>query len=64
MLQVLVLMMLVIGIDSHEGERGQIGNTGRYGQAMTRAPMETTSKSVQPKSLLNLSKLVKKLWKS
>ena len=50
LLQVLVLMTLVIGIDSLEGEHGQIGNIGRYSQAMTRAPMETTTKSVQPKA--------------
>ena len=43
-------MTLVIGINSHEGEHGQIGNIGRYGQGMTRNPMETTTKSVQPKA--------------
>ena len=50
LIQVLLLMTLVIGINSHEGEHGQISNIGRYGQAMTRAPMETTTKSVQPKA--------------
>ena len=47
LIQILILMTLVIGIDSHEGE---LGNIGRYGQAMTRAPIETTTKSVQPKA--------------
>ena len=42
-------MTLVIGVNSHEGEHGQIGNIGRYGQAMTRDQMKTTTKSVQPK---------------
>ena len=28
----------------------KIGNIGRYGQGMTRTPMETTTKSVQPKA--------------
>ena len=51
LIQVLVLMTLVIGVNSREGEHGQIGNIGRYGQGMTRDPMETTTKSVQPKSL-------------
>ena len=50
LIQVLVLMTLVIGVNSHEGEHGQIGNIGRYGQGMTRNPMETTTKSVQPKA--------------
>ena len=50
LIQVLVLMTLVIGINSHEGEHGQIGNIGRYGQGMTRKPMETTTKSVKPKA--------------
>ena len=48
LIQVLVLVTLVIGGNSHEGEHGQIGNIGRYGQGMTRAPMET--KSVKPKA--------------
>ena len=50
LLQVLVLMTLVIGVNSHEGEHGQIDNIGRYGQGMTRNPMETTTKSVKPKA--------------
>ena len=43
-------MTLVIGVNSHEGEHGQIDNIGRYGQGMTRNPMETTTKSVKPKA--------------
>ena len=43
-------MTLVIGVNSHEGEHGQFGSIGRYGQGMTRDPMETTTKSVQPKA--------------
>ena len=50
LIQVLVLMTLVIGVNSHEGEHGQIGNIGKYGQGMTRNPMETNTKSVQPKA--------------
>ena len=47
LIQVLVLMTLVIGVNSHEGGHG---NIGRSGQGMTRNPMETTTKSVQPKA--------------
>ena len=43
-------MTLVIGVNSYEGEHGQIDNIGRYGQGMTRNPMETTTKSVKPKA--------------
>ena len=50
LIQVLVLMTLVICVNSHEGEHGQFGSIGRYGQGMTRDPMETTTKSVQPKA--------------
>ena len=50
LIQVLALTTLVIGVKSREGEHGQIANLGRYGQGMTRAPMETTTKSVQPKA--------------
>ena len=50
LIQVLVLVTLVIVVNSHEGEHGQIGNIGRYGQGMARDPMETTTKSVQPKA--------------
>ena len=50
LIQVLILMILVISVNSHEGEHDQIGNIGRYGQGMTRAPMETTTKSVKPKA--------------
>ena len=50
LIQVLELMTLVICVNSHEGEHGQIGNIGRYGQGMTRAPMETTTKSIKPKA--------------
>ena len=50
LIQVLVLMTLVISVNSHEGEHGQIGNIGSYRQGMTRNPMETTTKSVQPKA--------------
>ena len=46
LIQVLVLMTLVTGVNSHEGEHSQIGNIGMYGQAMTRA----TAQSVQPKA--------------
>ena len=50
LIQVLVLMTLVISVNSHEGEHGQFGNIGRYGQGMTRDPMETTTRCVQPKA--------------
>ena len=50
LIQVLVLMTLVNGVNSHGGEHGQIDNIGRYGQGMTRNPMETTTKSVKPKA--------------
>ena len=52
LIQVLVLITFVIGVNSHEGEHDQIGNIGRYGQGqgMTRDPMETTTKSVRPKA--------------
>ena len=49
LIQVLVLMTLVNGVNSHGGEHGQI-DIGRYGQGMTRNPMETTTKSVKPKA--------------
>ena len=55
LIQVVVIMTLVIGVNSHEGEHGQIGNIGRYGQAMTKAPIETTTKSVQPKAQEEMS---------
>ena len=50
LIQVLVLMTPVIGVNSHEGEHGQISNIGRNGQGMTKNPMETTTESVQPKA--------------
>ena len=50
LIQVLVLMTLVNCVHSHEGEHGQTDNIGRYGQGMTRNPMETTTKSVKPKA--------------
>ena len=50
LIQVLVLMTLVNCVNSHEGEHGQTDNIGRYGQGMTRNPMETTTKSVKSKA--------------
>ena len=62
LIQVLVVMTLVIGVNSHEGEHGQTDNIGRYGQGMTRIPMEATTKSVKPKAQEEMPESKNGLW--